>query len=274
MSNSIAVNKLLSIALKEVGATTGAQYNTWYWGSNNGAAWCAAFVSWCENQAGFTDIAGKYASCTAGINWFKSKGGYFTKAQTTPQPGDHIYFNWDGGTGPQHVGLVVSYDPAKKIVTTVEGNTSSASQSNGNCCQSKNRALTCVIGYGRPKYPEDTPVSMPITFTYTVVTGDSLSKIAARYNTTVADILKVNPSISNPNLIRVGQVITLPMKKGDVNGDGVVDTTDARIILQAAVGKLSLTDAQKVLADINGDGVIDTTDARLILQTAVGKATI
>lgn len=45
---------------------------------------------------------------------------------------------------------------------------------------------------------------------YTVQKGDTLRKIADRLNTTVDAILKVNPQISNPNLIYVGQAINLP----------------------------------------------------------------
>jgi peptidoglycan endopeptidase LytE len=52
--------------------------------------------------------------------------------------------------------------------------------------------------------------------------GDTLRKIAAKFNTTVDAILKLNPSITNPNLIYVGQAITLPaevskyiVQKGD-----------------------------------------------------------
>lgn len=58
---------------------------------------------------------------------------------------------------------------------------------------------------------------------------------------------------------------------GDVNGDGKVDTSDARIVLEAAVGKTVLNDAQRMAADVNGDGKADTTDARLILQEAVER---
>lgn len=58
---------------------------------------------------------------------------------------------------------------------------------------------------------------------------------------------------------------------GDLNGDGLVDTTDARLTLQATVGKLELDVGQVELTDVNGDYKIDTTDARLILQMAVGK---
>jgi LysM repeat protein len=46
--------------------------------------------------------------------------------------------------------------------------------------------------------------------TYYVVKGDTLRKIAAKFNTTVDAILRVNPQIYNPNIIYVGQAITIP----------------------------------------------------------------
>jgi LysM repeat protein len=58
--------------------------------------------------------------------------------------------------------------------------------------------------------------------TYYVQKGDTLRKIAAKFNSTVDAILKVNPNIKNQNLIYVGQAITLPsglstyvVQKGD-----------------------------------------------------------
>jgi peptidoglycan-N-acetylglucosamine deacetylase len=45
---------------------------------------------------------------------------------------------------------------------------------------------------------------------YIVQRGDTLSKISRRYGTTVAKILRLNPQIKNPDLIFVGQKITLP----------------------------------------------------------------
>jgi lysozyme len=45
---------------------------------------------------------------------------------------------------------------------------------------------------------------------YYVKKGDTLRIIAAKFNTTVDAILKVNPKITNQNVIYVGQAITLP----------------------------------------------------------------
>lgn len=49
-------------------------------------------------------------------------------------------------------------------------------------------------------------VGTPATGTYTVQSGDTLSAIAAKYNTTVANLAAIN-AIGNPNLLQVGQVL-------------------------------------------------------------------
>ena len=67
-----------------------------------------------------------------------------------------------------------------------------------------------------------------------------------------------------------GHRVPRPLK-GDVDGDGDVTSTDARLVLQAAVGKTPLTEKQKIAADMDGDGTVDSTDARTILQKAVKK---
>ena len=61
------------------------------------------------------------------------------------------------------------------------------------------------------------------------------------------------------------------MGYGDVDGDGNVNVTDALTALQAAVGKISLSDESKTAADVDGDGKITVTDALLILQKSVAK---
>lgn len=57
---------------------------------------------------------------------------------------------------------------------------------------------------------------------------------------------------------------------GDVDQSGKVDSTDARMVLQYAVGKVDTLPAA-YRGDVNADYRIDSTDARLILQYAIGK---
>ncbi|HYK20232.1 MAG TPA: LysM peptidoglycan-binding domain-containing protein [Pyrinomonadaceae bacterium] len=55
--------------------------------------------------------------------------------------------------------------------------------------------------------------------TYTIKSGDTLSKIAQRNGVSLAQLLQANPQITDPNNIKVGQVITLP------NGISSTDNT-------------------------------------------------
>ncbi len=58
---------------------------------------------------------------------------------------------------------------------------------------------------------------------------------------------------------------------GDVNNDYKINSFDALLILQYAVGSATLTDAEKTSADVNKDSKINSADALMILQYAVGK---
>jgi hypothetical protein len=69
--------------------------------------------------------------------------------------------------------------------------------------------------------PSATPASTPEQVVYIVKLNDTLSKIAARYKVTTAQILAANPSIKNANKIAVGDRIVIPQPAPTeiVNGD-------------------------------------------------------
>ena len=58
---------------------------------------------------------------------------------------------------------------------------------------------------------------------------------------------------------------------GDVNGDGIINSTDAAIVYRSVNGRYTLTDSQKLAADVNGDGAVNSTDAALIYRYTNGK---
>ena len=58
-----------------------------------------------------------------------------------------------------------------------------------------------------PVTPE--PVATPVT--YTIVAGDTISKIAKKFNVTPEDLLAANPQVKNPNKIKVGDQLTIPV---------------------------------------------------------------
>jgi LysM domain-containing protein len=55
-----------------------------------------------------------------------------------------------------------------------------------------------------------TAAPTPTPFTYTVKPKDTLTKIAARFGVTVDQILAANPTITNPNVVSIGDKLVIP----------------------------------------------------------------
>ncbi|MBQ8575646.1 MAG: dockerin type I repeat-containing protein [Clostridia bacterium] len=70
--------------------------------------------------------------------------------------------------------------------------------------------------------------------------------------------------------VKVAETNISLQKKGDIDSNGKINSTDALVILQSAVGKVTLSKEQKSIADVNKDGKINSTDALMILQFTVG----
>lgn len=56
------------------------------------------------------------------------------------------------------------------------------------------------------------------------------------------------------------------LNKGDVNGDGVINTSDSNKVLSYSSGTVTLSNQEFFLADVTGEGIVNTTDAQQILQ--------
>ena len=131
------------------------KYNKWYYGSQSGNPWCAAFVSWCMNETFNGDTktmkkvfrGPKAAAVSVLYDRFK-KAKAFTK--TDPQPGDIVIYK----NGTSHTGLVEKVNGKK--VTTIEGNTSARGfNANGGCVAEKHITVgqpTRLTGFGRPDW--------------------------------------------------------------------------------------------------------------------------
>ena len=61
---------------------------------------------------------------------------------------------------------------------------------------------------------------------------------------------------------------------GDVDGDGKITVTDALMVLQHSVGKITLDETVLKNADVDGEEGITVTDALAILQASVNKITL
>ncbi|MBQ4565476.1 MAG: RICIN domain-containing protein [Oscillospiraceae bacterium] len=149
------------------GSNNYQKYGQWYDANvdNIGvtyAAWCAAFVSWCANQAGIpSDIMYYHAYCPYGVNFFKNQGRFQYAASRggsyIPNPGDIIYFAPAGSSTSSHVGIVRYV--ADGYVYTVEGNTSGqngeVNEGGGVFLKSYSLSYSRIYGYGTPAYTDN-----------------------------------------------------------------------------------------------------------------------
>ena len=93
-------------------------------GWNQYTPWCGCFLSWAADQQK-TSIDGappKFADVDEGMKGFKDKSQWRERGDTNnmPIPGDYVFFDWDGGKDPDHVGAVLCVEG--NFLYTIEGN--------------------------------------------------------------------------------------------------------------------------------------------------------
>ena len=180
-------------------------------------AYCAATVSAAYIKAGIAE----YTGTECGVEKFtvvaKGKGIWIENDAHTPKIGDACVYDWDDtgkgdctGAG-DHIGIVTQEGASSFVVT--EGNMT------GGKVGKRTMAINgkYIRGFICPDFATiakklggtsgGTATAGGPTI-YTVKSGDSLSKIAAKCGTTVDTLVEIN-AIQNRNLIRAGQVLML-----------------------------------------------------------------
>ena len=113
------------------GDSTYTYFSEWYidgyardprW--NHYTPWCGCFLSWGAEQQRDT-IDGdppKFADVDKGMASFKESGKWRNPndANNMPIPGDYVFFDWDRGSDPDHVGAVLCVKDG--CLYTIEGN--------------------------------------------------------------------------------------------------------------------------------------------------------
>lgn len=164
--------EFISVARSQVGYkespanSNRTKYGAWY--GMDGQPWCDMFVSWCAEQAHALGIVGKFAYTPNHAAWFKARGQWLDREER-PQPGDVVFFS--NSTRICHVGIVTQRNGTTSV-STIEGNTSSGSNSNGGQVQARVRGYGRVgsswyiAGFGRPKWsgphPGNTGTAKPL----------------------------------------------------------------------------------------------------------------
>lgn len=145
VSYSVGDGDIVEVAKSQLGNVGGEPYWRWF-GFESRVSWCACFVSWCADQCGYikTGVIPKFSLCTDGVSWFKNRGQWQGRGYT-PMMGDIIFFDWDGDSSADHVGIVEKTENG--VVYTVEGNTSDA-------CKQHSYSVGSIkiLGYGVPEY--------------------------------------------------------------------------------------------------------------------------
>lgn len=126
-------------------------FSEWYIGNyadhpgwNQYTPWCACFLSWAADQkkASIDGDPPRFANVDTGMEGFKDGSyGRWRDSGTEPIPGDYVFFDWDGGTDPDHVGAVLFVDETQ--LYTIEGNSGGRVAVN---CYPKNDPR--IVGYG------------------------------------------------------------------------------------------------------------------------------
>lgn len=137
------------VGLQEVGENH-TPFSRWYGDGMDGQPWCATFVSFCTYEVGMPlpiQTSKGYSYCPSGVQWFKDQGRWY---KTNPQPGDIVFYNFNGDGIAEHTGIVkfVGQDG----IVAIEGNTSDVNQSNGGAVQEKTRSFSVIVGFGRLDY--------------------------------------------------------------------------------------------------------------------------
>lgn len=128
-------------------------FSEWYIGNyadhpgwNQYTPWCACFLSWAADQkkASIDGNPPRFADVDKGMKGFKDKSQWRepNDEKNKPIPGDYVFFDWDGGSDPDHVGAVLCVDE-NGYLYTIEGNSSGRVAVN---CYPKNDPR--IVGYG------------------------------------------------------------------------------------------------------------------------------
>jgi polysaccharide biosynthesis protein PslG len=108
-----------------------------------------------------------------------------------------------------------------------------------------------------PVVPATTTPIPPPTTTYTVARGDTLARIALRFNSTVTQLVTLN-NLRNPNLIYIGQVLNIPA------GATILPVTPTNTVTAPLIGEATATVGETVQV------TPETTSAPTVATTGYG----
>lgn len=133
----------------------------------------------------------------------------------------------------------------------------------------------------RPSFPWDDTTTAPdlvttlptTTTTTLVLTGPDGTNTTTSYppTTTTTRVLTGDTTfVTSTTTPTTNPTVGDALVPGDADGDGIVTTSDARVILTHCLLGNTLSGDAFILADYNGDGAVTTLDTRVILRDLIG----
>ena len=153
----MTATKILDLARSQLGVkespagSNKVKYNTEYGGGPK--AWCCVFVWWLFREAGASKLffnGAKTAYAPALLTYHKKMG---QAVSGDYQPGDIIFFDFNGNGTADHVGVCESWD--RTYITTIDGNTGTGNEANGGAVLRRRRHKKNICGAYRPAYEEE-----------------------------------------------------------------------------------------------------------------------
>ena len=173
-------------------------------------------------------------------------------------------------------GVVTAVAPGISIITAAAGDYTAS------CIVTVQAARVRVTGISFPEEKLQIPLGGQTTLLPTIEPYNATTKtltwvsddesVATVSRTGIVNALAVGVTTIRATTMDGGFVaeitieVTAKPQLGDINGDGRVDSADARITLQVAVGLRTLTEEEKAAADVNKDGFVDAGDGVKILR--------
>lgn len=124
----------------------------------NGVPWCVIFIWWlfCVLKLARLFYGGKRcASCSQLLEWAKETGQTVKPAEA--KRGDVLFFNFDGGSTPEHCGMLRerAVQNGLEVFYSIEGNTPLQKVDNDGVLE-KPRYLPSIVAVWRPRYDNAT----------------------------------------------------------------------------------------------------------------------
>ncbi len=172
------------------------------------ASWCGTSVTVVSGDTlrKIADRCGTTVSALRLANPEIGSGNLIFPGQTLLLPGAILY-----GNNGYDTYLVARGDTLKSLAIRFGTSVNTLLSLNGNITNANVifEGQQLVVPSGRA-VPGNPPPPPPAGGTYYAKRGDTLRIIAAKFGTTVDVLLRLNPQITNPNVIYVGQAIAVP----------------------------------------------------------------